>query len=94
MKTEDWQNYLLTAETKLNELNVDQVATCAKIIALELGSYLVKFGDSGMESLEDYITVDQLDEKGQEIFKAGMEVLLAVIKQVEITEEGKEIKKH
>jgi len=94
MKTEDWQNYLFTAETKLNELNVDQVATCAKIIALELGSYLVKFGDRGMESLEDYITVDQLDEKGQEIFKAGMEALLAVIKQVEITEEGKEIKKH
>jgi len=94
METEPWQNYLLTAENKLNELTTDQVATCAKIIAVELGSYIVKYGDSGMESLEDYITVDQLDEKGQEIFNAGMEALLAVIKQVEITEEHKEIKKH
>ncbi len=46
METESWQNYLLTAETKLNELTTDQVGTCAKIIALELGSYRVKFGDS------------------------------------------------
>ena len=94
METESWQNYLLTAETKLSELTTDQVATCAKIIALELGSYRIKFGDSGMESLEDYIIIDQLDKKGQEIFKAGMEALLAVIKQVEMTEESKEIKKH
>jgi len=94
METESWQQYLYTAKSKLDELTTDQVATCAKIIALELGSYRVKFGDSGMESLEDYITVDQLDEKGQEIFKAGMEALLAVIKQVETVEENKEIKKH
>ena len=46
METESWKNYLLTAETKLNELTTEQVATCAKIIALELGSYRVKFGDS------------------------------------------------
>ena len=85
MEAESWQNYLLTAENKLNKLTTDQIATCAKIIALELGSYRVKFGDGGMESLEDYITVDQLDEKGQEIFKAGMEALLAVIRQVEVT---------
>lgn len=51
MENEPWQKYLLAAETKPNELTVDQVATCAKIIALELGSYRVKFGDSGMESL-------------------------------------------
>ena len=94
METEPWQNYLLTAETMLDELTTEQIATCAKVIALELGSYIVKYGDSGMESLEDYITVDQLDEKGQEIFKAGMEALLAVIKQVEMTKENKEIKKH
>jgi len=47
-----------------------------------------------MESLEDYIAVDQLDEKGQEIFKAGMEALLAVIRQVEMTDADKEIQKH
>ena len=94
MNTESWKNYLLTAESKLNELTTDQIATCAKIIALELGSYRVKFGDEEIESLEGYITVDSLDEKGQEIFKAGMEALLAVIRQVELTEAEKEIKKH
>ncbi len=94
METESWQNYLLTAETKLNELTIDQIATCAKIIALELGSYRVKFGDSELESFDKYVSVDQLDDEGQEIFKSGMEALLAVIRQVEIVEAGKEIKKH
>jgi len=46
VNAESWQNYLLTAETKLNELTTDQVATCAKIIALELGSYRIECGDS------------------------------------------------
>lgn len=94
METESWQNYLLTAENKLNELTPDQVATCAKIIALELGSYRVKFGDSELESFDQYVGVDELDEKGQDIFKARMEALLAVIQQVEMTEADKEIKKH
>jgi len=35
-----------------------------------------------------------LDEEGQEIFKAGMEALLAMIRQVEIAEGENEIKKH
>ena len=94
METESWQNYLLTAETKLNELTTDQVATCAKIIALELGSYRVKLGDSELESFDKYVSVDELDEEGQETFKSGMEALLAVIKQVEMTKVDKEIKKH
>ena len=94
METESWQNYLLTAETKLNELTIDQIATCAKIIALELGSYRVKFGDSELESFDKYVSVDQLDDEGQEIFKSGMEALLAVIRQVELTDANKEIKKH
>ena len=94
MDTESWQNYLLTAETKLNELTTDQVATCAKIIALELGSYRVKFGDSELESFDKYASVDELDDEGQEIFKSGMEALLAVIKQVEMTEADNKIKKH
>ena len=94
MNAESWQNYLLTAETKLNELTTDQVATCAKIIALELGSYRVKFGDSELESFDKYASVDELDDEGKEIFKSGMEALLAVIKQVEMTEADNKIKKH
>ena len=70
------------------------MATCAKIIALELGSYRVKFGDSELKSFDKFVSVDELDDEGQEIFKSGMEALLAVIKQVEMTEADKKIHKH
>ncbi len=39
METESWEKYLYAAETKLNELKTDQIATCAKMLALELGVY-------------------------------------------------------
>ena len=46
------------------------------------------------ESFDKYVSVDELDDEGQEIFKSGMEALLAVIRQVEMTDASKEIKKH
>lgn len=39
METESWKNYLYIAETILNELTTDQIATCAKMLALELDKY-------------------------------------------------------
>ena len=39
MEIEVWQQYLYTAETKLNELTTDQVVNCANMLALELDKY-------------------------------------------------------
>ncbi len=94
MKTESWQQYLFTAETKLNELTTDQIATCAKMLALELGKYRLEYGDFPEEVLQQFVDLEEMTEETKKIFKMGMEAMLAVIKQVEIAEGDKEIKKH
>lgn len=45
MESESWQNYLFTAETKLNKLTTDQVATCAKLFILDLGKHRLEYGE-------------------------------------------------
>ncbi len=94
MKTESWQQYLFTAETKLNELTTDQIATCAKMLALELGKYRLEYGDFPEEVLQQFVDLEEMTEETKKIFNMGMEAMLAVIKQVEIAEGDKEIKKH
>ncbi len=94
MKAESWQQYLFTAETKLNELTADQVATCAKMLALELGKYRLEYGDFPEEVMQQFVELEEMTEKTKKIFKMEMEAMLAVIRQVEIAEGDQEIKKH
>ena len=91
---ESWRQYLFTAENKLNELTTDQIATTAKILALQLGKYRLEFGDFAEEVYQEFIESEEMTEETKEIFKMGMEVMLSVIKQVETADENKEIKKH
>ena len=91
---ESWRQYLFTAEDKLNELTKDQIATTAKILALQLGKYRLEFGDFAEEVYQEFIELEEMTEETKEIFKMGMEVMLSVIKQVETANESKEIKKH
>ena len=91
---ESWRQYLFTAEDKLNELTTDQIATTAKILALQLGKYRLEFGDFAEEVYQEFIELEVMTEETKEIFKMGMEVMLSVIKQVEAADENKEIKKH
>ena len=91
---ESWRQYLFTAEDKLNELTTDQIATTAKILALQLGKYRLEFGDFAEEVYQEFIELEEMTEEAKEIFKMGMEVMLSVIKQVETADENKDIKKH
>ena len=40
------------------------------------------------------VDLEEMTEETKKIFKMGMEAMLAVIKQVEIVEGNKEVKKH
>ena len=62
METESWQNYLLTAENKLSELTTDHVATCAKVLALELGKYRLEYGDFPEDVYQQFVEVDEMTE--------------------------------
>ncbi len=94
MKSESWQKYLFTAKTKLNKLTTDQVATCAKMLALELGKYRLEYGDFPEEVFQQFVKLEEMTEETKKIFKMGSEVMLDGIQQMVIAEGDKGIKKH
>ena len=81
----DWKDYLATAENALQKLDQDQTATVAKLIALQLGAYRLKYGDAELEGFEEHIGVSELSEKGQRVFVKGMESLLSVVKEIDMS---------
>ena len=91
---ESWRQYLFAAEDKLNELTTDQIATTAKILALQLGKYRQEYGDFAEEVYQEFLELEEMTEETKEIFRMGMEVMLSVIKQVEVADGNKEIQKH
>ena len=83
---EDWKNYLASAEAALQKLDQDQTATIAKMMALQLGAYRLKYGDGELESFDEFVNVDELSDTGQQIFIKGMESLLSVVREIEISD--------
>ncbi len=63
METESWEQYLYAAETKLNELTPDQISTCAKMLALELGKYRLEYGDFPEEVFQQFVEVEEMTEE-------------------------------
>ena len=86
---EDWKDYLASAEHALQQLDQDQTATVAKMMALQVGAYRLKYGDGELEAFEEFINVDSLSKHGQDIFVKGMESLLSVVRQIEIVDTSK-----
>ena len=82
---EDWKQHLISAEHALEALSTDQVSTVAKMLALQVGSYRKVHGDHELEKLEAFINVTELDDEAKEIFVLGMEALLAVVRQIEMS---------
>ena len=55
------------------------------MLALQVGSYRKEYGDQELEKLEVFVNVDSLDAEAKEIFVLGMQALLAVARQIEMT---------
>ena len=83
--TEDWQQHLYSAEYALENLTHDQVCTVAKMLALELGSYRKAHGDTELENAEQFVQVTEMNEDMKVIFVKGMEALLSVVRQIEMS---------
>jgi len=83
--SEEWKQYLVSAEYALENLTDDHVATVAKMLALQVGSYRKAHGDHELSKLEAFVNIDQLDDEAKEIFVLGMEALLAVVRQVDMS---------
>ena len=87
--SEDWKQHLISAEYALESLTHDQVCSVAKMMALEVGSYRKMFGDSELERAEQFINATEMNDEMKEIFVNGMEALLAVVRQIEMSEAEK-----
>lgn len=83
--SEDWKQHLISAEYALESLTHDQVCTVAKMMALEVGNYRKMFGDSELEKSEQFINATEMNDEMKEIFVNGMEALLAVVRQIEMS---------
>lgn len=83
--TEEWKQHLISAEYALENLTKDQVNTAAKMLALEVGSYIKAHGFDEIEKLEQFVSVDALDDEAKEIFVLGMQALLEVVRKVEMS---------
>ncbi len=82
---DEWRQHLISAEHALDNLTTDQVGTVAKMLALQVGSYRKAHGDHELEKLEQFVSIDTLDEEAKEIFVLGMEALLAVVRTIEMS---------
>jgi hypothetical protein len=82
---EDWRQHLISAEYALDNLTHDQVSTVAKMMALQVGSYIKSHGVDELEALENFVNATELDEEAKEIFVLGMQALLEVVRQIEMS---------
>ncbi len=83
--TEEWKQHLISAEYALENLTHDQVSSVAKMLALEVGGYRKAHGDTVREQAEQFITVTEMSDEMKETFTLGMEALLAVVRQIEMS---------
>lgn len=83
--TDEYRQHLISAEYALENLTPDQVSTVAKMLALQVGSYIKSHGYEDAEKLEKFISVDSLDDEAKEIFVLGMQALLETVRNVEMS---------
>jgi len=68
VNAEFWKKYLYTAGTKLNELTTDQIATCTKILALELGKHRFEHGDLPDKKYVNFIIMEDISDEAKGVF--------------------------
>ena len=83
--SDNFKQHLISAEHALENLSTDQVGTVAKMLALQVGSYRKVHGDHELEKLEQFVSIDTLDDEAKEIIVLGMEALLAVVRTIEMS---------
>jgi len=83
--TEEFRQHLISAEYAMENLTTDQVSTVAKMLALQVGSFINEHGYNELEKLEKFVSVDSLDDEGKAIFVLGMQALLEVVRNVEMS---------
>lgn len=78
----DFQQYYKLADLLIEEASKEQLAECARLIALNLAHYQSKYGELPLEeTLADLVATEPNEEQAL-LLRNGMEVLVGVLGNV------------
>lgn len=59
------------------------------MMALQLGAYRLKYGDGQLETFNEFVDNQSISDYGQHVFVKGMESLLSVVAEIELSQAEK-----
>lgn len=77
-----FQHYYRLAEGLTNEASKEQLAECARLLALNIAHYQGKFGQVPLEETLSILDATELNEEQSVLLSDGMEILVGLLGNV------------
>ena len=75
----DFSTWLRLADHVLEAATKDQLAETARLLALNLAHYQLKYGDLPLENVEELLRTEEIDEETARLISTGMENLVGLL---------------
>ena len=75
----DFQQYYRLADIFLEQASREQLAECARLLALNLAHYQGKFGEMPLESTLTVLDAAEPNDEQAVMLRTGMEILVGVL---------------
>ncbi len=75
----DFKEYYSLAAKLVNEVSKEQVAECARMLALHLADYVQRFGDLPRNDALSLLGVTEIDDKRAALLSEGMQILVGYL---------------
>ena len=92
---DDFAAYARLADDLINRATKEQVADVARLLALNIGYDLEKYGDVPQEELLGMVRAETLDDEGRRLLLHGMQNLVSALAEVSgLAEDSSEDARH
>ena len=78
----DFEAFYELANRLIDSASKEQVAEVARLLALSLAHYQLKFGELPLETFEEMMRAQEIDPETEKILTSGMETLTGVVAMV------------
>lgn len=75
----DFQQYYKLADILIEQANKEQLAECARLLALNLAHYQGKYGEIPLEDTLAIISAETPNEEQAALLRDGMEILVGLL---------------
>ncbi len=79
---DEFRTFYELADRLINEASKDDVAEAARLLALNVAHYQLKFGALPLENFADMLRAESIDAGTAELLSAGMQNLVGALGQV------------